>query len=43
MRRSTATKGPRKQPGGGSNVQSWAAAGGNGNVPPNRNKNNNKM
>lgn len=34
MSLSTETKGPRKQVGGGIRVQRWAAAAGNGNVPP---------
>jgi len=34
MSRSTATNGPLKQPGGGSMVHNWAAAGGKGNEPP---------
>lgn len=31
---SVCTKGPLKQCGGGNNVQRWAAAGGNGKLPP---------
>lgn len=34
MSKSTATNGPLKHPGGGSMVQSCAAAGGNGKDPP---------
>lgn len=34
MSKSTATNGPRKQPGGGSMVHNCAAAGGNGKDPP---------